>query len=380
MSALRIRSKGGEQLDAKKKKLIFLLVRVFVTVLAAAIALGLVAPVYFVIIRSVSPSQELFPIRLLPSGAVFDSFSEMFNGTGVTGLPFTRNFFAAFVVSLVTVAVQVPVVCAMAYVLAKVRAPGIRALDRVIEWAMVLTPLSVYVPQYFIMLKLGISDSFFALILPFAASPLSVFLLKRYMSVVPDDMVYSARLEGASHFRICFGLVMPNIKPAISAVAVLSLGNMWSYSGELFVHSEGVKPLGALMPLFSRSEEYAGVLCAAAVVIIVPIIILTGVFGKEIGQIAQLAGLKPSPHISDKEKRRIEEELKKPPKPRPEIIKPRKAKPEKAKPEKARTQKAKPEKTKPEKTKSEKTKPVKEKTDKAKSNRPEKKKTKTEKK
>lgn len=366
-------------MDAKKKRLIFLLVKIFVTVLALAITLGLVAPVYFVAIRSVSPSQELFPIRLLPSEAVFDSFSELFNGMGETGLPFTRNFFAAFVVSLVTVAVQVPVVCAMAYVLAKVRAPGIRALDRVIEWAMVLTPLSVYVPQYFIMLKLGISDSLFALILPFAASPLSVFLLKRYMSVVPDDMVHSARLEGASHFRICFGLVMPNIKPAISAVAVLSLGNMWSYTGELFVHSEGVKPLGALVPVFSASEEHAGVLCAAAVVIIVPIIILTGVFGKEIGQIAQLAGLKPSPHISDKEKRRIEEELKKPPKPRPEIIKPQKAKPEKAKPEKAKTQKAKPEKTKPEKTKPQKTGPVKAKTDKNK-DKTEKKKTKTEKK
>lgn len=271
-------------------------VKIAVTVLASIIILGMIAPIYFVIIRAFSPAEDMFPITLFPSEPILRYFSELFNGAGEMGLPFSRNLFSSFVISVITAAVQIPVVCAMAYVLAKVKAPGVNAFDHIIEWSLILTPLALYVPQYFLMLKIGISDSFFAMILPFVASPLLVYLVKQYMSVIPDEVIYCARLDGASHFRICFGIVMPNIKPVISAVIVLSLGNMWSYSGELFVHSASVKPLGALMPRFASGEENAGIFCAVAVMVVVPIIILAVVFRKEIAQTAAFAGIKQGPY------------------------------------------------------------------------------------
>lgn len=278
----------------KNKRLILLAVRIFVIVIVSVILLGMTAPIYFVITRSFSSAEDMLPTALFPGSPVGEHFAELFNGAGSTGLPYSRSFFASLVITLITALLQVAVVCPMAYVLAKVKAPGITVMNRVIEWSLLLTPLTLYVPQYFLMLKLGISNSLFAEILPFVASPLMVYLVKRYMSVIPDEVIYSARLNGASHFGIFFCIVLPGIKPAIAAVVGLSLINAWGATGELFVYSAELKPIAAIMPLFAASEEKMGLFCAAAVVVAVPIIVLGTVFSKEIAKTAALAGIKQS--------------------------------------------------------------------------------------
>ncbi len=279
-------------MNKNKKQLVFLLIKIVVIILVSIIALGLCAPIYFVVIRSFSPTEELFPIKLFPAEPTLRHFSELLNGVGEYGTPFSRNLFSSLLTALLTAVIQISVVCAAAYVLAKVKAPGIKALNLIIEWSIILSPLTLYVLRYFLMLKMGISDTYFAAVLPLAASPLAVFLVKGYMRVVPDEIIYCARLDGASHFRICFGIVMPVIKPAIIAVSVLTFGELWQYTGELFVKSEAVKPLSGLMSEFSASAESAGIFCALAAVITIPIIVLSAVFGKEIAQTAECAGIR----------------------------------------------------------------------------------------
>ncbi|MCH5204621.1 MAG: carbohydrate ABC transporter permease [Oscillospiraceae bacterium] len=290
------KDKDIDKINAKKnktKKLIYGIITAVITVLLSIIILGLISPIYFVFIRSFSPAEDMFPISLFPSEPVLRHFSDLVRITGETGIPFSRNIFSSLVISVITTAVQIPVVCAMAYVLTKIDAPGVRMFDRIIEHTIILSPLVLYVPQFFLMLKLGISDSYFAMILPFVASPFSVWLVKQYMNAAfPTEIVYSAIIDGASHFRICFGIVMPNIKPAIFAVMVLSFGNMWSYTGELFAHSADIMPIGSLMPHFAQREEIAGVFYAAAAVIAVPMTILAIVFQKDIARTAAVAGIK----------------------------------------------------------------------------------------
>lgn len=279
-------------MDKKKKRLIMIAVRIAVAAVLVAVMLGLAAPVCFVLIRSFSSAEDMFPMRLLPEKMFFGNFTELFSGTGESDLPFSRNIFCSLIVTLITAAVQIPVVGAMAYVLAKIKAPGVRIFNTIIEWSLILTPMALYVPQYLFMSKIGVSDSVFALILPFVASPLAVYLMKKSMDKFPDEIIYCARLDGASEFKICFGIVMPYIKPAWLTVLVLTVGNSWSLSGELLVSSAGVEPLGALMPVFSASEETAGVFCAVAAIIIVPLIILSILCRREIALTLSRAGLR----------------------------------------------------------------------------------------
>lgn len=288
-------------MDIKKKRLIIRCVKIAVVVLISVLMLGLLSPVYFVIIRSFSPAEELFPLKVFPSKLTVGNFADLFVGTGELGVPYSRNLFSSLIITAVTVALQIPIVCAAAYVLAKVKAPGVRAFNKIIEWTIILSPLTLYAPQYILMLKAGLSDSIFAMILPFIVSPLAVYLVRQYMSSVPNEIVYSARIDGASHFRICFSIIMPMVKPALAAAAVLTVGYMWSFSGELFVRSGDIKPLGAFMSVFAAEENSAGMLCALCAVIVVPIIALAVVFRKEIAQTAAFAGLKSEQTETEKE-------------------------------------------------------------------------------
>lgn len=281
-------------MDKKKKRIIFFAVKIAAAALVSAAVIGLCAPFYFVIIRAFSPAKEMFPMKFFPSEFTAQNFAALFYGVGESGVPFSRNLFSSFFIAVITTAVQIPVVCAAGYVLAKVKAPGIRALDRVLEWSLVLSPLSLYVVQYLMMLKIGVSDTYPAMMLLFVASPLAVFLVKKYMRVIPDEVICCARLDGASHFRICFGIVMPNIKPAIFAAAVLSFGEMWKYSGELFAKSAGIKPFSALLKEFSASEEFVGIFCAAVAVIAIPAAVLALVFRKELVKTLSCAGISPN--------------------------------------------------------------------------------------
>ncbi len=279
-------------MDIKKKRLIFRCVKIAVIVLVSVMMIGMLAPIYFVIIRSFSPAEELFPLKVFPSKLSVSNFADLFVGTGALGIPYSRNLFSSLIITLATVILQIPIICAAAYVLSKVKAPGIRTFNKIIEWTLILSPLTLYAPQYLLMLKIGISDSLFAMILPFIVSPIAVYLVRQYMNLIPDEIVYSARIDGASHFRIVFGIIMPMAKPALCAIAIMTTGFMWSFSGELFVSSGDIKPLGAFMPIFASDDGTVGVLCALCAVIIVPVIILSIVFRKEIAQTASFAGLK----------------------------------------------------------------------------------------
>ena len=287
----------------KKKKLIFRAVKIAVMVLLSLVMLGLIVPIYFVIIRSFAPLEDMFPMNLLPEEPVLKHFSQLFSGDDEFGLPFSRYFFNTFAVSAITIVLQVYISAAMAYVLSKTKAPGVKIFNRIIEWTLILSPTVLYVPQYIFLMKIGLSDSIFAMISPIVVSPLAVFLMKKYMDAFSDDIIDSAKIDGASHFRICFGIVMPNIKSAWISLIVLVLVNSSIASGELIVRSPDVKPLGALFSEFAKSGETAGMFCALAVIISVPLVFLAVFFRKEILHTISFAGIKVETNSCGAEKK-----------------------------------------------------------------------------
>jgi ABC-type glycerol-3-phosphate transport system permease component len=103
------------------------------------------------------------------------------------------------------------------------------------------------IPNFLIITRLGLFDSYWAIILPAFAAPLGLYLMKQFMEQIPDSLIESARLDGASEFYIWFKIVMPNVKPAWLTLIILMFQGLWATTGGVFITSEELKPLAFAM-------------------------------------------------------------------------------------------------------------------------------------
>ncbi len=96
-----------------------------------------------------------------------------------------------------------------------------------------MIPVSVVlVPIYTVILKVGWFDSLWGIIIPGAATPTGVFLLRQYMLTIPDELLDSARMDGASEWRIYSQIILPLAKPALAVLAIFSV--MWRWNDFLW--------------------------------------------------------------------------------------------------------------------------------------------------
>ncbi|RME30295.1 MAG: carbohydrate ABC transporter permease, partial [Candidatus Zixiibacteriota bacterium] len=84
------------------------------------------------------------------------------------------------------------------------------------------------IPLYILSLKLGIFDSYWALILPFLVQPLGIFLVKQFVESVPTSMEEAARVDGAGELTILFRVVMPLCKPVLAVLAIQVFFTNWN--------------------------------------------------------------------------------------------------------------------------------------------------------
>ena len=158
-----------------------------------------------------------------------------------------------------------------AFCLAKVRFPGAKAINAIIVVALLYQSNVIYIMQYMVMAKMGMIDTYWALILPSVAAPMNLFLMRQSMTQVPDAMIEAAKVDGAGMFRICWQVVMPNQKPALMTVIIFSFQAAWNIQGGTLVFSESLKTLPTVVQqAASAGLARAGVAMAAAVFMLVP--------------------------------------------------------------------------------------------------------------
>jgi ABC-type glycerol-3-phosphate transport system permease component len=114
------------------------------------------------------------------------------------------------------------------YALSRLRFPG-RSLIFTLTLAVMMIPMPVtIIPKFLVMNSLGLVNTFFAIILPAMAQPFSVFLMVQFMKGLPRELEESAMLDGASRLMIFRRVILPLVKPALTAVAILSFQGAWN--------------------------------------------------------------------------------------------------------------------------------------------------------
>ena len=198
-------------------------------VILLSFSLIFVLPIIWIFISSLKTSNEIFswPPTILPNEVTFSNYITAFSkGNFVTY--FKNSIFVAVAATALTLLIN-----SMAgYALAKFDFKG----NKVIFFLFIATlmiPLQVIMVPIFIVLRnLGLYNSLWGIIIPPAATPTGVFLVRQYMTTIPDEVLESARIDGASEWRIFSMIILPLSKPVLTALTIFSF--MWRWNDFLW--------------------------------------------------------------------------------------------------------------------------------------------------
>lgn len=215
----------------------------------------------------------LFPPRLLPRNITFDNFRDLSELMSNSWIPFTRYFFNTILITVLGTFGHVLIASMAAYPLAKYKFPGRTIIFTLVVYSLMFAPQVTATPNYIIVSWIGLVDNPAAIILPAIASSLGLYLMKQFMEQIPDELIESAKIDGASEYRIFFQIVMPLVKPAWLTLIILLFQRLWITDGGSFIFSEELKPVSyALRQIAQGTIERAGTIAAVSfIMMIVPV-------------------------------------------------------------------------------------------------------------
>ncbi|MBP3656308.1 MAG: carbohydrate ABC transporter permease [Clostridia bacterium] len=243
--------------------------------LMSIIAVAMAFPLVFSIASSLKPLDELFrfPPKVFPQHITLDNFSDLIVVLGQSWVPFSRYLTNTVFITFVGTFGHVLIASMAAFVLAKYDFPGGKAFFNIVVTALMFSGYVTGIPNYIIMSKLHMIDTYWAVILPAFAAPIGLFLMKQFMEGLPTVLIEAAQIDGASQLRIFWTIVMPNVKPAWLTIIIFSVQNLWNTNASTVIYSESKKTLVyALQQIQAGGIARTGMAAAVTVIVmIVPI-------------------------------------------------------------------------------------------------------------
>ncbi|MCI1956201.1 MAG: carbohydrate ABC transporter permease [Oscillospiraceae bacterium] len=233
-----------------------------------------VFPVIWIIGSSFKDTGELFawPPTLFGNHPTFDNYVTAFS-QGDFSIYFFNTVFTSVVATILTIIINVMA----GYVFAKYRFKGSKVLFG-ITLATLMVPLEVImVPIFKVIVATNLYNSLWGLIIPAAASPTAVFLVRQYYIGIPDAYMEAARIDGASEFMIFNRIMLPLAKPVISVLCIFSF--MWRWNDflwpKLVINNENLYTIQLALANFSGefNVDWTSLLSMSAISMI-PVIIV----------------------------------------------------------------------------------------------------------
>lgn len=241
----------------------------FLTLLGAFMLL----PIYIAIVTSLKPVNEIFlmPPRLYAMDPTGDNFKDLFVVANNSWVPFSRNVFNSIFVTVAATLFHVIFACMAGFILAKCRFPGCKAINKIVVLALLFNSQVTYIMQYIVMAKMGMINTYSALIFPLIASSMGLYLMIQSVGQIPDAMIEAAKVDGASLMRICWGIVMPNSKPALMTIIIFQFQAAWNSNGGSLVYDEALKTIPTVVQQIAAAGiARQGAIAASAVVLMIP--------------------------------------------------------------------------------------------------------------
>jgi multiple sugar transport system permease protein/alpha-1,4-digalacturonate transport system permease protein len=252
----------------------------------------LVFPLYWMVVVAFSTRAELLggSLHLWPQEITLDNVRRILDGFPVATW-FGNSVAISVTVALITVAVNL----LAGYAFAQLRFPGSNVVFLLALATLMLPVQVIMVPLYRLVTDLGLYGSYWAVILPSAASAFGIFLARQFILGIPRELVEAARIDGAGHLRVFRSIVLPLSKPLIAVLFFMSLLQSWNdFAWPLISLKENrlfTLPIGLLYLQGQFGSDY-GATMAFALVNVVPMVVVFLVFQRYFVQGFSRSGLR----------------------------------------------------------------------------------------
>jgi len=240
-------------------------------------------PIVFILNHAFKPYTELFayPPKLFVRRPTLDNFVKLATFSSESGIPISRYIYNSVITTALVVGLTIIISSLAAFALSKLEFKGKATLNRINQFALMFVPIAVAIPRFFVLINLGIYNTYLAHIIPLLAMPIGIFLIKQFMdSSVPNELIEAAKIDGAGNWRIYWNVAMPLVIPALVTVAILAFQVSWSSTegSNIFVDKEALRTLPFYMSTVVSQQGNivvtAGVGAAANLIMFLPNLII----------------------------------------------------------------------------------------------------------
>ena len=231
-----------------------------------------IMPVFLILIQSVKPLNELYiyPPKFIVQNPTLENFRSLSTLMSSTWVPFSRYVFNSLFISVVGTIGHILVASMCAFPLAKLNLKGGSIIFTLIVTSLMFAPAVSDIVNYQTMASLNMLDNYLAIILPALGSSLGLYIMKQFMSQIPDSLIEAAKIDGASVFKTLWTVIMPNVKPAWLTLAIFSFQNLWNNQNTTYIYREELKSLPyALNQIASGGTIRAGASAAVSVIVLI---------------------------------------------------------------------------------------------------------------
>lgn len=239
-------------------------------------------PFYFMYVSGTNTNQDILsaPPRLFPGSMLAENFSVLVEKMDIFRVAFNTLF-----ISVVFTVLALILYSAAGYVLAKFEFKGKGLIFGFIMLSMMIPPQVMYVPLFQLFVTAGLTNTYVAVILPALANAFGIFLMRQNMMNFPTALVEAARIDGYSEFGIFCRIVLPNVKPALSALVIYMFTSMWNnFMWPLIVlETKDMYNFPVALAVLDgnpTNKDFAVILLATAIATL-PILIIFMVFQKQ---------------------------------------------------------------------------------------------------
>ncbi len=255
-----------------------------------ALAATMVAPFAWMVLASFKTTLAIEDANPWPTSWHPENYREVF-----TQIPFARYYFNSVFIALWVTFLQCLTCSLAAFAFARLRWRGREQVFKLYLATLMIPGLVVMIPNYEMMVKLELLDSYAGLIVPASFSAFGTFLMRQFMLTIPSAIDEAATIDGANRWRLFWDIVLPLARPGLIALAIFTfLGNYGSFFWPLvMVKSDHLRTLPIGMLHFDALYgKQTNLLMAASVMNILPLIVLFTVSQKFLVKGIQLGGVK----------------------------------------------------------------------------------------
>ena len=268
-------------------------VKVVLTVFMGSLSIAMIMPFLWMLSSSFKPDNEVFefPIRWIPKSFTFANYIRVW----ASDVPFFTFFMNSVKVTFWGLLGEVTTSALAGYAFSKIRFKGRDIAFLIYITTLIFPGQMMLIPRFVLFRQIGLYNTHLALILPGMFTAFGTFMLKQFFDTIPEELVESARIDGANHLTIFARIALPLSTAAVSALIIFQFVSLWNqYEAPLvYLREKRLATIQLGLDYFKEENatSYAATM-AASVCSLIPIFAVFLAFQKQFVQGIATSGLK----------------------------------------------------------------------------------------